>query len=316
MVATGYLDETERRYTLGAAPYLLNLIAGRPSIGAVPHDDLVALSQETGQPAMLAVAVGRNVFYIDSAMADPQFAYLAENHVRRPMLRTSSGWIFLAHMDRRDLWAHLQAAGPEDEQRVEDFLAEMPRIIETGICDSEKSSDTAAGVAAAVREAGRVVAAVVLIGTRAEIAAKREGLAAVLAREAPRWAAGDARRGRGLRREVRCEGHLNLRRNHDQSSGITVTYTGHNMDWRRVPRGRRHNMSRSPRKRRLEPPPMSTAHVHKLDRVVIRFAGDSGDGMQLTGDRFTSDTAAHGNDLSTLPNFLPRSGHLRAPCRA
>ena len=39
--------------------------------------------------------------------------------------------------------------------------------------------------------------------------------------------------------------------------------------------------------------------------MVIRFAGDSGDGMQLTGDRFTSETALLGNDLSTLPE-LPR----------
>ncbi|MYY05868.1 MULTISPECIES: hypothetical protein, partial [unclassified Streptomyces] len=43
--------------------------------------------------------------------------------------------------------------------------------------------------------------------------------------------------------------------------------------------------------------------VRSVDRVVIRFAGDSGDGMQLTGDRFTSETASFGNDLSTLPNF-------------
>ncbi|MFB9735019.1 2-oxoglutarate ferredoxin oxidoreductase subunit alpha, partial [Streptomyces thermocoprophilus] len=42
--------------------------------------------------------------------------------------------------------------------------------------------------------------------------------------------------------------------------------------------------------------------VRRLSRVVIRFAGDSGDGMQLTGDRFTSETASFGNDLSTLPN--------------
>ena len=43
--------------------------------------------------------------------------------------------------------------------------------------------------------------------------------------------------------------------------------------------------------------------VESLDRVVIRFAGDSGDGMQLTGDRFTSETAVFGNDLVTLPDF-------------
>ena len=47
-----------------------------------------------------------------------------------------------------------------------------------------------------------------------------------------------------------------------------------------------------------------------LDRVVIRFAGDSGDGMQLTGDRFTSVSAAFGNDLSTLPDF---PAEIRAP---
>jgi len=40
-----------------------------------------------------------------------------------------------------------------------------------------------------------------------------------------------------------------------------------------------------------------------LHRLVIRFAGDSGDGMQLTGDRFTSVSAAYGNDLSTFPDF-------------
>jgi 2-oxoglutarate/2-oxoacid ferredoxin oxidoreductase subunit alpha len=50
--------------------------------------------------------------------------------------------------------------------------------------------------------------------------------------------------------------------------------------------------------------------VVPLGRVVIRFAGDSGDGMQLTGDRFTSETAGMGNDLSTLPDF---PAEIRAP---
>ncbi len=50
--------------------------------------------------------------------------------------------------------------------------------------------------------------------------------------------------------------------------------------------------------------------VEHLERVVIRFAGDSGDGMQLTGDRFTSETALFGNDLATLPDF---PAEIRAP---
>jgi 2-oxoglutarate/2-oxoacid ferredoxin oxidoreductase subunit alpha len=50
--------------------------------------------------------------------------------------------------------------------------------------------------------------------------------------------------------------------------------------------------------------------VEQRDRVVIRFAGDSGDGMQLTGGRFASETALLGNDLSTLPDF---PAEIRAP---
>ena len=53
-----------------------------------------------------------------------------------------------------------------------------------------------------------------------------------------------------------------------------------------------------------------TRQVQQLDRVIIRFAGDSGDGMQLAGDRFTQETAVFGNDLSTLPNF---PAEIRAP---
>jgi 2-oxoglutarate ferredoxin oxidoreductase subunit alpha len=50
--------------------------------------------------------------------------------------------------------------------------------------------------------------------------------------------------------------------------------------------------------------------VQTLESVVIRFAGDSGDGMQVTGDRFTAESAVFGNDLATLPNF---PAEIRAP---
>jgi 2-oxoglutarate ferredoxin oxidoreductase subunit alpha len=50
--------------------------------------------------------------------------------------------------------------------------------------------------------------------------------------------------------------------------------------------------------------------VQQVEQVTIRFAGDSGDGMQLTGSRFTTETALIGNDLSTLPDF---PAEIRAP---
>jgi 2-oxoglutarate ferredoxin oxidoreductase subunit alpha len=55
---------------------------------------------------------------------------------------------------------------------------------------------------------------------------------------------------------------------------------------------------------------MVVKSVEEKERVVIRFAGDSGDGMQLTGDRFTNATAILGNDLATLPDF---PAEIRAP---
>jgi len=54
----------------------------------------------------------------------------------------------------------------------------------------------------------------------------------------------------------------------------------------------------------------NAALVSEVDEVIIRFAGDSGDGMQLTGDRFTSASAIFGNDLSTLPEY---PAEIRAP---
>ncbi len=50
--------------------------------------------------------------------------------------------------------------------------------------------------------------------------------------------------------------------------------------------------------------------IEQVDHVIVRFAGDSGDGMQLTGDRFTSETAVLGNDLATFPDF---PAEIRAP---
>jgi 2-oxoglutarate/2-oxoacid ferredoxin oxidoreductase subunit alpha len=56
--------------------------------------------------------------------------------------------------------------------------------------------------------------------------------------------------------------------------------------------------------------PSTGSDRQRLENVVIRFAGDSGDGMQLTGDRFTSEAALFGNDLATQPNY---PAEIRAP---
>ena len=71
------------------------------------------------------------------------------------------------------------------------------------------------------------------------------------------------------------------------------------------------NLVRNPKERMASRPAGSMSKtVEERDRVVIRFAGDSGDGMQLTGDRFTNATAILGNDLAALPDF---PAEIRAP---
>ena len=73
----------------------------------------------------------------------------------------------------------------------------------------------------------------------------------------------------------------------------------------------RADQARPLRTRQDRTPHMSTPSVQQRDRVIIRFAGDSGDGMQLTGDRFTSETAQLGNDLSTPVSYT----HLTLPTK-
>src|SRR5215831_626712 len=80
--------------------------------------------------------------------------------------------------------------------------------------------------------------------------------------------------------------------------------SGHTIGGRMSPNGQKEH---GPAGRR----PMSKT-VEERDHVVVRFAGDSGDGMQLTGDRFTNATAILGNDLATLPDF---PAEIRAPAR-
>lgn len=60
----------------------------------------------------------------------------------------------------------------------------------------------------------------------------------------------------------------------------------------------------------LPSPPLSAPARESLDSVVVRFAGDSGDGIQLTGNRFAAVTAIAGNDLATFPDF---PAEIRAP---
>jgi len=191
LVAAGYLDEYDRRYHLGGAPYLLNQMAGRHLVTRVGHRELEAVHADAGLTTLLSVVVGQGVFYIDSCVSTPRYEYLAKNLVRRSLIRTSSGWVLLAGFTRRDLWSYLTTLGGEDDENRERFLAELEIIQETGICVAPHISEVADGVAVAVRERGRTVAAVSVVGPHADIRGRRDELVTLLTAHRQRWEDGD-----------------------------------------------------------------------------------------------------------------------------
>ncbi|MFM9379335.1 helix-turn-helix domain-containing protein [Gordonia sp. VNK21] len=190
LVATGYLDERARVYRLGVGPYFLNLLAGRGAVNRIVHDDLVQLHEKTGSTSVvLAVAVGSDVVYIDHVSDDPHTAYLAERFLRRSLIRTSTGWVLMADWEPRDLWAYLETLEADDQPRVTKLLDHLESIRATDMSvlpDIAEDPDLD-GISIAVRERGRVVAAVGVVGRRSELARNRDRIVDALRAQARDW---------------------------------------------------------------------------------------------------------------------------------
>ncbi len=187
LVANGYLDERDRRYVLGPAPFLLTRLAGRLPVTSVTHADLTAMHAQTQLTAVLAIAVGGELYYVDYASSDPQYAYLAEGFVRRSLIRTSAGWVLLAGMERRDLWTQLSALPPEDADLVDRFLRQLPQIQRDGLVVTPGVSAEADGISVAVAEDGQTVAAVGIMGDPREVDRRKKELIAILTRHRTAW---------------------------------------------------------------------------------------------------------------------------------
>jgi len=188
LVAVGYLDERNRVYTLGTAPYLLNVIAGRPPVTSVTREQLAALHAETGLTTTLATDVGDDLFYVDHVSSDPHYAFLAENRLRRSLLRTSSGWLLLADREKRDVWAYLNSRPADQAPYVDRFLAAYDQLRETGVCTAPGVAvDGGDGVSVALREEGRTIATVGVIAARELILARGEELTRTCLEHATAW---------------------------------------------------------------------------------------------------------------------------------
>lgn len=187
LLATGYLEVRDRRYRLGTAPYLLNLIAGRRVVSVVDHSTLESVHEQTGLTVLMSIAVGHDVYYIDSCASEHRYDYLATDYVRRSLIRTSSGWVLLAGFNKRDLWAYLRSLPDDDEGRVERFFQNLEALQSTGICVAPGISDVADGVSVAVPELGRTVAALTVVGAPEVIRDRRDELVRILSGQRDSW---------------------------------------------------------------------------------------------------------------------------------
>lgn len=189
LVVNGYLDERNRKYYLGVAPYILNLLAGRGAVNRISHDDIVRLHNDTGFTTVLSVAVGQEVIYIDHLSTDPTTSYLAKSHVRRSIIGTSSGWVLLADLGERDLWAYLSSLGEEDKVRAQLLLHSLSDIRESNMCilPGVAANPETDGISIAIREDGRTVAAVGVVGPRDELTANRVEITDALRSHSRAW---------------------------------------------------------------------------------------------------------------------------------
>lgn len=188
LVATGFLDERERVYTLGTAPYLLNVLAGRPPVTNVSHEQLRAVHAEIGATVALATDVGDDLFYVDHVATDSNYAYLAENRLRRSLLRTSAGWLLLADREKRDIWSYLNSRSAADADARDRFLGRLDELRRTGVCIApDVAVDGGDGVSVALRENGRTIATVGVISEQEQIREQSDALVDILLRHAASW---------------------------------------------------------------------------------------------------------------------------------
>lgn len=188
LVATGYLIERDRTYHLGPAPFFLTRLAGASPVDAVASEHLQEIHAATGHTVVLAIAVGDGLYYVDHVAESARYSYLAENFIKRSLIRASSGWILLSGMSRRDLWSYLSLLPPEDEPFADEFLDSLHQIQTDQIVVAPTVSTSGIeGIATSVTSEGEVIGSVAVIGDHEEILNDADTISSILLDYRSRW---------------------------------------------------------------------------------------------------------------------------------
>jgi DNA-binding IclR family transcriptional regulator len=134
LLATGYLDERDKRYVLGPGPFLLAVMSSTDvEARKVSHEALEELTEVLGHNVYIGVRFGDSCVSLDQVGLSSMSEFLAWEHTRRPLLPTAAGKTILANFESRELHNFLNHARRSQPEQVERFLEELPEIRRTGL---------------------------------------------------------------------------------------------------------------------------------------------------------------------------------------
>jgi DNA-binding IclR family transcriptional regulator len=188
LLAADWLIEEDRRLYLGPAFYGLAIASGHIRAGAVSAADLDALHRETGLGAYLGVRAGASLIYIAEAGSDLIASFRARSNIRRPILHTAGGKVFLAALPEAELDSFLRSRRADESDDVHSFLEMLPSIRDAQIAVNVAEAGSRTGVATLLRSrSGQPVASVTLVGPSAQVLPQIDHLGSVLKKRVREW---------------------------------------------------------------------------------------------------------------------------------
>lgn len=168
LVASGFLDERDGRYTIGPLSAVLERKSGRNSVRDFEREQLDALHRETGAGALLVVRVGDDAVNIESVGLSDAAAFADSTRWRHPLPSTAGGRVLLAYMPERLRRAWAAENLREDPERTMTLLDELDAIRAEGVAVGPSGSlrPDLESVAVPLFRAGEVVASVALTQPR------------------------------------------------------------------------------------------------------------------------------------------------------
>jgi DNA-binding IclR family transcriptional regulator len=166
LLATGYLVERDRRFTLGPGPFVLSIRTVGLSLRQVDHEQLALAAERVGHILFVGARVGDDHVFVDQAGQDVLMDFVSATRPRRPLLITATGKILLAFaptVERNDFLVRMEREQPE---QVAAFLKELPEIRASRL--AYNSGETVPGRFAVatplIDPAGSLLAAICAVG--------------------------------------------------------------------------------------------------------------------------------------------------------